>query len=306
MMTPKYTVFTPAYNRAHTIARVYQSLQSQSFRDFEWIVIDDGSVDNTEELVRQWQAQADFPIIYRYQPNSGKHIAFNRAVEMARGELFLVIDSDDAFLPESLATMLYWWEDIPLAQREGFTGIVSLCQYEDGSTCGKGFPCSPFDTNALDLKFKTKLREETWGFHRTEVLKKYPFPENPDVRFVPENLIWDDIARHYKIRCINQPLRIFYQDSGNQVTKADPRKKALVKAYFLEFLNRDLDYFFHDPRTFAKWATLYVRYSLHLGDWSCIKPSRFRRAGACLLCWGALPIGAAVYLRDRLLAGRAT
>ncbi len=304
MGIPKFTVFTPTYNRAHTIARVYDSLKSQTFRDFDWIVIDDGSVDQTAKLIRDWQQEADFKIIYQYQTNSGKHVAFNRAVKMARGELFLVIDSDDGFLPTALESMLRWWEAIPPDERDAYTGVVTLCQYEDGNICGEPFPSSPLDTNSLDLRFKYKTRGETWGFHRTEVLQAYPFPEDESVRFIPENLIWDNLARKYKVRCINEPLRIFYQDSGNQITKADPRKKALVKKYFLQILNRDFDYFSYDPKSFAKWAILYVRYSFHLCDWACMNPIRFNRVGAFLLCCMAVPLGALLYLRDIATVGR--
>lgn len=304
MTAPKFTVFTPAYNRAHTIARVYDSLKAQTFRDFEWIVIDDGSTDNTGEIIRNWQREADFPVVYAYQSNSGKHVAFNRGVQMAHGELFLIIDSDDGFLPQALESMLKWWNGIPEGERDGFTGVVTLCQYEDGSISGRPFPVSPLDTNGLELKFKYKLRGEHWGFHRTEILKAYPFPEDKSVRFIPENLIWDDIARKYKIRCINEPLRIFYQDSANQVTKAAPRKKAVVKDYFLQFLNRDFDYFLHDPVTFVKWAMLYVRYSMHLRDWRYLHPSRFNRADAFLLCCLAVTPGVAFYLWDLAKYGK--
>jgi hypothetical protein len=194
--------------------------------------------------------------------------------------------------------MLKWWEDIPERERSGFTGVVTLCQYEDGTICSKPFPASPLDTNALDLRFKYKVRGETWGFHRTSILKAYPFPEDTSLRYIPENLIWDDIARKYKIRCINEPLRIYYQDSGNQLSKGDPRKKALHKDYSLRILNRDFDYFIYDPVNFAKWAVLYIRYSLHLHDWGCMSPARFSHAGAYLLtCLAILP-GMAVYLWD--------
>ena len=303
-ITPKFTVFTPAYNRAHTITRVYNSLKSQTYRDFEWIIIDDGSIDQTAEIIREWQHEANFPIVYRYQTNSGKHIAYNRAVQMACGELFLVIDSDDGFLPESLETLLKWWEDIPEEKREEFTGVVTLCQFEDGKICGQPFPKSPLDTNALDLKFKYKVRQETWGFHRIEVLKAHPFPEDETCRYVPENIIWDAIARKYKIRCINEPLRIYYQDSNNQVTKADPRRKALVKNYFLQFLNRDFDYFFFDPATFTKRAILYVRYSLHLHDWAFMNPARFGNSGAFVLCCLVIVPGLVFYLLDNFQSVR--
>lgn len=296
--TPRFTVFTPAYNRAHTLHRVYASLLSQTYRDFEWIIIDDGSMDDTEEIVSKWLQTANFPIEYHYQENSGKHAAFNRGVAMARGELFLVIDSDDGFLPDALETMLHWWEAIPERERADFTGIVTLCQLEDGTVCGQPFPASPLDTNALELRFRHRMRGETWGFHRTSVLKSFPFPEDPLVRFIPENIVWDLIARHYKIRCINAPLRIFYQDAGNQVTKADPRKKALVKDYFLHILNRDFDYFLRDPATFAKWATLYVRYSLHRRDWLFLNPGRFSEIGAFAVCCLAILPGALIYAMD--------
>ncbi|MDX1915337.1 MAG: glycosyltransferase [Methylophilus sp.] len=299
-MEPKFTVFTPAYNRAHTIGRVYDSLKSQTYRDFEWIVIDDGSADNTRELVAEWMKEADFPVTYKHQENSGRHVAFNRAVEIAKGELFFVIDSDDGFLPDSIEIMLKAWENIPESQREGFTGVVTRCQYEDGTPCTPDFKTNPLDTNALDLRFKHKIRGELWGFHRTSIMKAYPFPEDKGLRYVPENLIWDDIARKYKIRCINDALRVYYQDSGNQLSKGDPRKKALHRNYSLKIMNRDFDYFIYDPINFLKWAVLYVRYSLHASDFGFMNPAKFSSIGAYLLCLFSIPIGLLVYISDLL------
>jgi len=298
--SPKFTIFTPTYNRAHTLHRVYDSLKAQTYRSFEWLVVDDGSSDGTNLLIQGWQKTADFPIIYLQQPNYGKHIAFNRGVSKANGSLFLPIDSDDTFKPNSLESMLRWWRLIPKSKRESFTGIVTLCQFESGKICGDEFSSSPLDTNALDLRYIHKKRGETWGFHRTDILKKYPFPEDNSVRFVPENIVWDAIASKYQIRCINEPLRIFYQDSGNQITKANPRKKAIVKDYFLEMLNRDLKYFLNDPKTFIKWAVLYVRYSLHTADSSFMSLSRFKRFGAFVLCCFALLPGITVFCMDNL------
>ena len=298
MKQPKFSVFTPTYNRVHTLHRVWDSLQAQTFRDFEWVVIDDGSTDHTTDLIKKWTAQADFPVIYLCQENSGKHIAFNRAVNLAKGELFLPIDSDDAFLPDAIETMLTAWQDIPLPQRDGFTGVVTRCQSQDGVPCSPEFQTNPLDTNALDLSFKHKIRGELWGFHRTEILKQFPFPEDQSVRFVPENIVWDAIASRYKIRCINAALRVFYQDSGNQITKADPRKKALVKDYFLQMINRDFHYFLNDPFTFLKRAVLYTRYSFHALDKGFMNPARFSSVGAYLLCCLATVPGFLVFAFD--------
>ncbi|MES2579547.1 MAG: glycosyltransferase family A protein [Pseudomonadota bacterium] len=298
MIQPIFTLFTPTYNRAHTLHRVWDSLQAQTFRDFEWVIVDDGSTDNTQQLIRQWEKLADFPIIYRLQPNLGKHIAFNKGVNLAKSSLFLPIDSDDAFLPDALEKMWYWWQQIPESERHQFTGIVTLCQFENGEVCGNLFHESPLDTNALDLQYKYKKKGETWGFHRTEILKQYPFPSDSAVRFVPENIVWDAIASQYKIRCINEPLRIFYQDSGNQITKANPQKKALVKDYFLQMINRDFNYFFDDPLTFLKRAVLYVRYSFHAGDTDFLSPAKFSSSGAYLLCSLAVVPGFTVFCAD--------
>ncbi len=86
-MNIKVTVFTPTFNRGNVLYRVFESLCAQTFKDFEWIIIDDGSNDNTKELVNSYILQNNFPIVYRYQENSGKHIAMNRAVEIARGDI---------------------------------------------------------------------------------------------------------------------------------------------------------------------------------------------------------------------------
>lgn len=297
---PTFTVFTPTYNRAHTLHRVFESLQAQTYKSFEWLVVDDGSTDNTYHLIKGWQKTAEFPIIYLQQPNYGMHIAFNRGVKLAKGEFFLPIDSDDAFLPNSLAVMLHWWQLISEDSRLKFSGIVTLCQFENSEICGDLFAAHPLDTNTLDLRYKYKKRGQTWGFHRTDILKKFPFPADVTVNFVPENIVWDAIANEYQIRCINEPLRIFYQDSGNQITKASPQKKALVKDYFLQILNRDLKYFTDDPKTFIKWAVLYVRYSLHAADAGFMRLSRFKRFGAFVLCCIAILPGLAVFSLDNL------
>lgn len=296
---PTYTVFTPAFNRAHTLHRVYESLRAQTCRDFEWIVIDDGSVDGTRELVSEWMAGADFPIRYEYQTNSGKHVAINRGVTMARGDLFLIIDSDDGFLPESLQIMLDTWKAIPVEQRNRFSGVVTRCQSESGSPYSPPFRSDPLDTNALDLRFKDRINGELWGFHRTAVMKEFPFPEDPTVKMIPENIVWDAIARRYQVRCINAMLRVFYQDSGNQLTKGNPAKKATHRHYFLAFVNRDFDYFKFNPMEFAKWAALYGRYSLHAGDVAWLWPSRFSGFGPFMLCLMMAPVSILVYLKDR-------
>src|SRR5664279_2579110 len=93
---PLFTLFTATFNRKILLSRAYESVKKQTLRDFEWVIIDDGSTDGTGEMVKQWQAEADFPLIYKWQPNGGKHTAFNALSKIARGEFIVSLDSDDA------------------------------------------------------------------------------------------------------------------------------------------------------------------------------------------------------------------
>src|SRR5216684_1317229 len=107
-----FTVFTPTFNRSLTLSRVYESLRLQTFRDFEWLIVDDGSTDGTKGLVEKWQAESAFAIRYIYQENQGKPAAFNHGVQEARGELFLTLDSDDACVPQALERLKCHWDGI--------------------------------------------------------------------------------------------------------------------------------------------------------------------------------------------------
>ena len=107
------TVFTPSYNRANTLPRVFEGLKKQTFHNFEWIIVDDGSSDHTQDVIRGFQEEKPFfPIVSRYQENSGKHVAINRGVELARGEFFIILDSDDTCTPDALEVFLREWEKI--------------------------------------------------------------------------------------------------------------------------------------------------------------------------------------------------
>src|SRR4051812_47352897 len=141
-MTAQYTftVVTATYNRAHTLHRVYESLLAQTFRDFEWLVVDDGSTDGTRKLIEGWQAEASFAIRYLYQANAGKHIACNRAVREAAGRFITGIDSDDACLPHALERLIHHWNRIPADEQAGFTGVSALCIDETGQLVGTRFP----------------------------------------------------------------------------------------------------------------------------------------------------------------------
>ena len=139
-----FTVFTATYNRAHLLSRVYNSLRQQTFRDFEWLVVDDGSTDDTRTVVETLQREADFPIRYIYQENGHKKTAFNRGVKEAKGDLFLPLDHDDEATPHALEIFHRHWITIPDDLRSKFTGVCGLCINEKGQIIGDSFPSDVF------------------------------------------------------------------------------------------------------------------------------------------------------------------
>ena len=160
-------MFTATYNRAHVLHRVYHSLRAQTLRDFEWLVVDDGSTDGTRALVAGWRAAAGFPIRYRYQENRGKHVAYNHAVPLARGRFFLTLDSDDACVPQALARLNQYWEEIPERAKPRFSAVTVLCMDAAGRIVGDRFPRRITDSDSLDAHYRLKIRGEKWGFQRT-------------------------------------------------------------------------------------------------------------------------------------------
>lgn len=304
---PLFTVFTATYNRAHTLHRVYESLAAQTLTDFEWLVVDDGSTDDTAELVRRWQDEAEFPIRYLHQPNSGKHFAFNRAVREARGELFLPLDSDDACVPEALERFRFHWRSIPEDVRPGFSAVTANCCDRDGRMIGTRFPFDPTDAFPQEMRLKYGVKGEKWGFQRRDVLREFPFPEVPGQPFVDEAIVWNRIGRKYRTRFVNEILRIYEVDAPDSLTRqvqvAHERAPMLAMSN-REFLNEDLRWFRASPLTFLKYATKYARYSFHCGR-GPLAQSQGLRPLARALHLVALPLGAAFYLRDRVGMRRA-
>jgi len=213
-MTEKtFTVFTPAYNRVDLLPRVYESLCKQTFTDFEWVIVDDGSEDGTDSLVASWTGQSDFPIRYFHKQNGGKHSALNRGIQEALGKYFVVADSDDWLLPDALAGFLEEWRAV--GNPENLTGICGLFQYTDGRVVGSEFPKSPLRSNAIDLRLKYGIEGDKIGFTKTEILRRFPFPEEFGRVYLPESIVWNRISQVYDTVFVNRRFGVKeYQPDG--------------------------------------------------------------------------------------------
>lgn len=301
--SPLFTVVTPTYNRAHTLGRVYASLREQTWQDFEWVIVDDGSTDSTRAMVLEWQREARFPIHYVWQKNLHKKTAFNRGVRKAAGELIVALDSDDTLEKDALASMMSIWHGIPEEQRDRYVAITGLCARPDGTIVGDRYPQDVVDATALDMTFKYHVSGEKFGCMRTEVLLKFPFPEEI-AGFVPESLVWRAIARAgYMTRFVNKVFRVYYDSSDSLSRQRDGHQHALG----LWLLAQDtvvecLPWFRYRPRAFLMAAARYTRFYLHLRAASLPQPRGRSLKGAAsrLLVYAMWPVGAALYMRDRV------
>lgn len=209
-----YTVFTPTFNRAKLLPRLFESLQKQTFRDFEWLIGDGGSTDETEQLINKWRETCGFPIRYCSVPGEGKNAAINRGAQNAEGRFFAILDSDDWYAPQALERFQHYWNLIPANEQSGFVGVTALCAYPSGEVIGTRFPQDILDSDAIDLRYKYGVLGDKNGILRTDVLRQYPFPKELG-KFIGESVIWNRIARKYKTRFVNEELTIKeYQQAG--------------------------------------------------------------------------------------------
>ena len=297
-----FTVFTPSYNRAKTLHRVYESLKAQTLRDFEWLIIDDGSSDETGEIVRRWTKEATFPIRYYWQQNQGKHVAFNLAVFKANGALFLTLDSDDSCVPEALERFKKHWERIPEDKRPRYSAVTALCKNPSGRIVGDRFPDEYVDSTPSEIRYRYKVSGEKWGFQRTDVLRQFPFPVPGSVKYVPEGVVWKAIGRRYLTRYVNEPLRIYYPPSGtNAISAATPERYAEgLYLWHQDTLNQDMRWFRYSPKEFFRSALHLVRFGLHARK-GLLRPFTGLRGAFPKGLWlVSLPFGLIAYWRDRI------
>lgn len=233
------TVFTPAYNRAHTLPRTYESLQKQSCKDFVWLIVDDGSADDTADLVRAWQARDNgFEIRYIYKENGGMHTAHNTAYAHIDTELNVCIDSDDCLAAGAVEKILYKWNQV---RGQGYAGLIGLDADLDGNLIGRGFPSGMTETTLTGYYAAGGCGDKKLVY-RTDVIRQYPpYPVFEGERYV---------ALAYKYRLIDQDYRLAVLDEilCNVEYQADGHGAGMWREYL------------RSPRGFAFWRKICMQY----------------------------------------------
>lgn len=223
------TVFTPTYNRAYIIDKLYKSLLAQTDKNFEWVVVDDGSTDNTEKYFKEILEQnSPFSITYVRQSNGGKHRAINRGVQLARGELFFIVDSDDYLLEDAIEKLIQWCNGLDNSKK--WAGVSGAMGYSSERCVGGVFDGAQYIDAKNSQRSKYNLYGDKAEAYFTEILKKYPFPEFDGENFITEEVVWNAIAldgyylRWYKdIIYICDYLEDGLTKSGNEKNIKNPQ-----------------------------------------------------------------------------------
>jgi len=293
---PDFTVVTATFNRAVLIREAHRSLLEQRRPSLEWIVVDDGSTDDTKAVIEGLAAESPFPVRYLWQENAGKHVAVNAGVAQATGELIAILDSDDRIAPDGLALLWDAWEGIRPDERPRFAGVAGHKARPDGTLVGDPLPTATLDASMFELRTRYGIRGDKFEVFRREVLQAFPFPTDLG-RFVTEALIWNRISRSYVHRWIDRVVEIIdYRDGG--LTDQSARLRAAswqaARLYYLEAASMGSGLqLAYRLRTYAN----YVRFSLHgrVGAASMLRDAPVAAEAAL-----ASPLGLALYLRDRI------
>jgi glycosyltransferase involved in cell wall biosynthesis len=256
MQYPRITVFTPTYNRAYIIGILYESLKRQTYQNFEWIVIDDGSDDHTEELFNVWlKENTSFQITYLKVNNGGKHRAINKALDIAKGELFFIVDSDDQLVYKALEKVDRWADSIKQS-KDKYAGISGNKGYSSNQIVGKTFDGEYIDATSLERVKYNILGDKAEVFY-THILREYKFPEFEGENFLTEAVVWNRIALDgYKIRWFNEIIYLcdYLEDgltkAGMQIFYNSPKGYAL-------YIKQQIQYY---PYSIRQKISTYLHY----------------------------------------------
>ena len=277
------TIFTPVYNRAHTIRRTYESLCRQTCKDFEWLVIDDGSTDNTCHLVEGWKAEGLIPIRYVYQENQGMHGAHNTAYKNINTELNTCIDSDDWMPDDAVEKIVTFWKKYG---SDNVAGIIGLDATKEGKVIGSSFPDKMVSTT-LQGFYRRGGKGDKKLVYRTSVVQKYPpYPLFEGEKYVGLSYLYMLIDQDYELLTLNHPLVIVeYQQDGSSFN--------MFKQYWnnpqgFAFLRREYMPYAQGFFERLKVCVHYVSSSIILKDWNFIKKSPLKLMTALAIIPGII------------------
>lgn len=297
---PLFSVLIPTYNRANLVIRALDSVAAQSFRDFETVLIDDGSIDGTLSTVWRWSKRTGLPVTSIWKPNGGAHSAYNLGVRHARGEYIVVLGSDDQLLPDALQKMADAWASIPAAQKHRYCAVLGHGLHSQSRRLvGDPYPRDVWDSDFLQMKQRWDIGGDKPGAYRRDLLLRHPFPVFEGERFMRESYVIKQLAQQYSTRFVNESFQLFeYQRDGlsasvRTLRVSSPRGMALC---YRDEANRHSVGFPLSQRFDAHLQ--YVRHACNAGIGLRAQYRQIESRRWLLL---ALPFGLIKHWRDRLV-----
>lgn len=200
------TILTPTYNRGELLIKLYNSLVNQTNKNFIWLVIDDGSKDNTNEIIRNFINKNKINMQYISKENGGKHTALNKGIDTIKTELVFIVDSDDYLPDNSIETILMYHNKYK--STKNICGYSFLRMHSDGSINNKIFPIDEKKESYIQARINSNIGGDKAEVFFTDILRKFRFPEFENERFVAEDLIWIKMALNYDMIHINKVIYI--------------------------------------------------------------------------------------------------
>jgi len=287
------TVLTDTYNRAYCLSRCYESLKRQTSKDFVWLIVDDGSTDNTKDLIDHWILERIIPIRYFWQANQGMHVARNMGNEKCDTELGVWIDSDDYASDDAVEKIISFWRKHGSSE---VGGIIALNAREGGMIIGDRLPESVDRANMMELYSQYKIRGDKKVILRSDIAAKYPLPVFRGEKFFPESYRFLLIGQQYKMLLMNVVVCIVVPSADSMTN----------------FKNK-VNQYFTCPRGFSFYRKIRVSLSKNYIDkfWQSvhyiatsliIKNKRFIHESPCpFITLIAIPFGILLYLFIRLI-----
>lgn len=231
-LSKRITIFTPTFNRAYVLCQLYESLKKQTNKSFIWLIVDDGSSDNTEELIDMWLIENVIEIRYYKQSNGGKQRAHNKGVELCDTELFFCVDSDDYITKDAVGLLIDTWDYIP--NKERISGIVGLAGKDKRTPVGTSMPTGIRTSTLDDLYNKHRFRGDTALMYKTDILKKTPFYVEEGEKFIGEGYVYLQIDQHYSLYILDRIIYICeyledgYSTNVRKLIKDNPKGYMLL------------------------------------------------------------------------------
>lgn len=256
-----FTVFTPVYNCEKTIKNVHKSLINQTYKNFEWLIINDGSTDASHNIINDLIKTTPLNVHYIHNiENQHKMGCFIQAISLAKGDLLLTFDGDDECMPDALNIFHEEYINVPNNLKDKIVAVTGLCQDQFGNLVGDKYPTDPYYSNTFESQFVDGIHDEKWGFTKTTILKGIRFNDQIISKgLIPESIVWNLIAKEgYLTRYINKILRIYHVDVENSLSTISVEKRAFGSAInsIAAFNWFYTAYLFKAPKFFLK--NLYV------------------------------------------------